>query len=226
MGYFPAFKKDFSFVNEEHTALKLWQEKAVFERSVQQRRDSDGQTDYVFYDGPPFATGLPHYGHLVASTIKDIVPRYWAMRGKHITRRFGWDTHGLPIEMEVEKELGLSGPTEIRNFGIHQFNEACRSGVLKYTEEWRKTITRLGRWVDFDDDYKTMDLPFMETVWWVFGQLWEKGLVYQGVRVMPFSWRLSTPSLNLKPISITEAFKIHRLPHVFRWLAILTKLPC
>ena len=218
MGYFPAFKKDFSFVNEEHTALKLWQEKAVFERSVQQRRDSDGQTDYVFYDGPPFATGLPHYGHLVASTIKDIVPRYWAMRGKHITRRFGWDTHGLPIEMEVEKELGLSGPTEIRNFGIHQFNEACRSGVLKYTEEWRKTITRLGRWVDFDDDYKTMDLPFMETVWWVFGQLWEKGLVYQGVRVMPFSWRLSTPlsnfEANLDYRSVQDPSVTARLPLV------------
>ncbi len=218
MGYFPAFKKDFSFVLEEHEALQLWKDKGIFERSVNQRQNSEGKTDYVFYDGPPFATGLPHYGHLVASTIKDIVPRYWAMRGKHITRRFGWDTHGLPIEMEVEKELGLSGPTEIRAYGISKFNEACRSGVLKYTEEWRKTITRLGRWVDFDDDYKTMDLSFMESVWWVFGQLWEKGLVYQGVRVMPFSWRLSTPlsnfEANLDYRSVQDPSVTARLPLV------------
>ncbi len=216
MGYFPAFKKDFSFVSAEHEALQLWKDKGVFERSVNQRQNSEGKTDYVFYDGPPFATGLPHYGHLVASTIKDIVPRYWAMRGKHITRRFGWDTHGLPIEMEVEKELGLSGPTEIRSYGISKFNEACRAGVLKYTEEWRKTITRLGRWVDFDDDYKTMDLSFMESVWWVFGQLWEKDLVYQGVRVMPFSWRLSTPlsnfEANLDYRSVQDPSVTARLP--------------
>ncbi|MBL91303.1 MAG: isoleucine--tRNA ligase [Myxococcales bacterium] len=198
MAAFPPFKNDFSFVAAEHETLKLWADKDIFPRSVSQRQQPNAAADYVFYDGPPFATGLPHYGHLVASTIKDIVPRYWAMRGKHITRRFGWDTHGLPIEMEVEKELSLSGPTAIREYGVAKFNEACRSGVLRYTEEWRKTITRLGRWVDFDDDYKTMDLPFMETVWWVFGQLWEKGLVYQGVRVMPFSWRLSTPLSNFE----------------------------
>ena len=143
MAAFPPFKNDFSFVAAEHETLKLWAENDIFSRSVSQRQKPNAAADYVFYDGPPFATGLPHYGHLVASTIKDIVPRYWAMRGKHITRRFGWDTHGLPIEMEVEKELSLSGPTAIREYGVAKFNEACRSGVLRYTEEWRKTITRM-----------------------------------------------------------------------------------
>ena len=116
--------------------------------------------NYIFYDGPPFATGLPHYGHLVASTLKDIVPRYWTMRGKRVERRFGWDTHGLPIEMLVEKKLGLSGPTSIQEYGVANFNEACRANVLTYTEEWEQVVTRLGRWVDFENDYKTMDPTF------------------------------------------------------------------
>ncbi|MBN4077467.1 isoleucine--tRNA ligase, partial [Sulfobacillus acidophilus] len=196
-----AFKKvsqNISFAQKEHEVLDFWQKSQVFKRSIEQRDSKSNENAYVFYDGPPFATGLPHYGHLVASTIKDVVPRYWTMRGKKVERRFGWDTHGLPVEMETEKRLGISGPTAIREYGVAKFNEACRSGVLKHTKEWRQTITRLGRFVDFDNDYKTMDPSFMESVWWVFGQLWQKDLVYQGFRVMPYSWRLSTPLSNFE----------------------------
>lgn len=196
----PAFKslpKSFEFALEEEKILKLWDEIDAFKRSINQRKES-GASPYTFYDGPPFATGLPHYGHLVASSIKDTVARYWTMRGHFVERRFGWDTHGLPIEMETEKALNLSGPQSIRDYGIGKFNEACRAGVLRHTSEWRRVIGRLGRWVDFDNDYKTMDRDFMESVWWVFGQLWEKGLVYQGFRVMPYSVRLSTPLSNFE----------------------------
>ncbi|MBU1896411.1 isoleucine--tRNA ligase [Myxococcota bacterium] len=195
MSKFQPIPEDFSFPQAEARIISLWETRRAFERSVAQRPKS---AEYVFYDGPPFATGLPHYGHLVASTLKDIVPRYWAMRGHRVERRFGWDTHGLPIEMEMEQSLGLSGPTSVKQFGVGQFNEACRANVMRYTQEWRRTVTRLGRWVDFDHDYKTMDLPFMESVWWVFGQLWDKGLVYEGFRVMPFSWRLSTSLSNFE----------------------------
>lgn len=195
MPAFPPVSAQTSFPAIEETMLALWKAHRVFERSVEQR-PADGR--YVFYDGPPFATGLPHYGHLVASTLKDIVPRYWAMRGHRVERRFGWDTHGLPIEMEMEKELGLSGPTSIKAYGVAEFNEACRANVLRYTQEWERTVTRLGRWVDFENDYKTMDLSFMESVWWVFKRLWDEGLVYQAFRVMPFSWRLSTSLSNFE----------------------------
>lgn len=186
-----------NLAQEEEEILKHWAQNHTFRKSVEGRDDAP-DNQYVFYDGPPFATGLPHYGHLVASTIKDVVPRYWAMRGKRVERRFGWDTHGLPIEMEMEKKLDLSGPTSIREYGVAKFNEACRDNVLRYTDEWEKTITRLGRWVDFENDYKTMDMPFMESVWWVFAELWKRGRVYQGVRVMPFSWRLSTALSNFE----------------------------
>ncbi len=194
-GAFHPIDTQVGFPDEELKVKKLWDDKEIFKRSVDEKPDDKR---YVFYDGPPFATGLPHYGHLVANAIKDIVPRYWAMRGFQIERRFGWDTHGLPIEMLMEKELGLSGPTSIRAFGVDQFNEACRENVLKYTEEWRRVVGRLGRWVDFDNDYKTMDATFMESVWWVFKSLWDKGLVYEDFRVMPFSWRLSTALSNFE----------------------------
>lgn len=192
---FASLGDETSFAQEEHKILALWDEIDAFKKSIAIRSPEQA---YAFYDGPPFATGLPHYGHLVASTLKDIVPRYWTMRGHRVERRFGWDTHGLPIEMQIEKELGLDGPSSVRAFGVDKFNEACRSSVLKYTTEWERTIKRVGRWVDFQDDYKTMDLPFMESVWWVFKTLWEKGLVYRGVRVMPYSWRLSTPLSNFE----------------------------
>jgi len=184
-----------SFPEQELAVLQQWEAGGIFARSVQERPEKDR---YVFYDGPPFATGLPHYGHLVASTLKDVVPRYWTMQGYRVERRFGWDTHGLPIEMLMEKKLGLSGPTSVREYGVAAFNEACRANVLTYTEEWRKVISRLGRWVDFDDDYKTMDAPFMESVWWVFKQLWDRDLVYRAFRVMPYSWRLSTSLSNFE----------------------------
>lgn len=195
MPAFAPLDADATFASEEHRILALWAESNVFARSVDER---PADKSYIFYDGPPFATGLPHYGHLVASTLKDIVPRYWTMRGHRVERRFGWDTHGLPIEMDVEKKLGLKGPGDVRAYGVDRFNEECRAGVLRYVDEWKKTITRVGRWVDFDNDYKTMDLTFMESVWWAFSQLWNKGLVYEGQRVMPYSWRLSTPLSNFE----------------------------
>ena len=195
MPVFAPLDADATFATDEVRILDLWKQGNIFARSVDER---PADKAYIFYDGPPFATGLPHYGHLVASTLKDIVPRYWTMRGHRVERRFGWDTHGLPIEMDVEKKLGLKGPGDIRAFGVDKFNEECRSGVLRYVDEWKKTITRVGRWVDFDNDYKTMDLSFMESVWWVFSRLWQDGLVYEGARVMPYSWRLSTPLSNFE----------------------------
>jgi isoleucyl-tRNA synthetase len=184
-----------SIPDAEQRVLDLWRTIDAFKRSVAQR---PADKSFIFYDGPPFATGLPHYGHLVASTLKDIVPRYWTMRGMRVERRFGWDTHGLPIEQQIQDRLKLSGPKAIRELGVDTFNETCRENVLTYVDEWRRTITRVGRWVDFDDDYKTMDLPFMESVWWAFGELWKKGLVYQGKRVMPYSWALATPLSNFE----------------------------
>jgi isoleucyl-tRNA synthetase len=183
------------FPTMEQEILHFWEEHATFQKSVDQRR---GAREYVFYDGPPFATGLPHYGHLLAGTIKDIVPRYQAMRGHYVERRFGWDCHGLPIEALAQEQLGLSGAGAIRACGVDVFNETCRSLVLRYVAEWRKTVTRMGRWVDFDNDYKTMDLSYMESVWWVFKQLWEKGRVYKSYRIMPYSWKLTTPLSNFE----------------------------
>ena len=178
------------FAKEEEKVLKRWKEIKAFERQVEL---SKGRKPYTFYDGPPFATGLPHYGHLLASTIKDIIPRYWSMKGHYVERRFGWDTHGLPIEYEIDKKFGISGPEGVKKMGLANYNAECRAIVMRFSGEWRTTVDRLGRWIDFDNDYKTMDPSFMESVWWVFKQLHEKGLVYRGYRVMPFSTALSTP---------------------------------
>jgi isoleucyl-tRNA synthetase len=150
-----------SFPKIEERIIALWHELDAFRESNRRRA---GQPEFVFYDGPPFATGTPHYGHLLAGTIKDIVPRFWSMRGRHVDRRFGWDCHGLPIENLAQQALGLKGASDIRQTGIARFNEQCRSMVQKYVGEWRQTVTRMGRWVDFDDDYKTMDPTFMESV--------------------------------------------------------------
>ncbi len=193
--FFPEFGSDYSFPAFEGAVLQYWKEQKVFDRVLAEK---EKRKWYGFYDGPPFATGLPHYGHLLAGTIKDMVPRYWTMRGYHIERRFGWDCHGLPIEFEIEKNLNLSGSLAIRAYGIDKFNEACRSIVLRYTGEWRKTVERMGRWVDLDNDYKTMNPEFMESVWWVFAELWKKGLVYQGKKVVPYSWRLTAPLSNFE----------------------------
>ncbi|MEX2606519.1 MAG: class I tRNA ligase family protein, partial [Kiritimatiellia bacterium] len=175
--------------------LAFWARRDIFRKSLDQRADAEA---FVFYDGPPFATGLPHYGHLLAGTIKDIVPRYQTMRGHYVERRFGWDCHGLPIEALAQDALGLAGTTAIVEAGVDVFNEKCRSMVQTYVDEWRKTVTRMGRWVDFDNDYKTMDTPFMESIWWVFQQLWEKGRIYKAHRIMPYSWKLTTPLSNFE----------------------------
>jgi len=187
--------KQEGFAEIERRICDFWKDTDAFKKSIKQRENAPR---FVFYDGPPFATGLPHYGHLLAGTIKDIIPRYWTMRGFQVARRFGWDCHGLPVEMAVEKQLDLSGKSEIESFGIPEFNEACRSIVLKYTKEWEQVVTRIGRWVDFDHDYKTMDPWYMETIWWVFKQLWEKDLIYLGHKVMPYSWRCATPLSNFE----------------------------
>ncbi len=184
-----------SFPEREERIQALWEKEKVFKKSVDGRKEAPL---FSMYDGPPFATGLPHYGHLLAGTIKDVIPRYKTMKGYRVPRRFGWDTHGLPVEMEIEKALELSGAADIEQFGIAKFNEECRSIVMRYSEEWKKTVNRMGRWVDFDKTYMTMNLTFMETVWWVFGELWKQGLVYEGFKVMPFSAQLGTPLSNFE----------------------------
>ena len=178
---FPALERD---------VLAYWAADDTFRASVERR---DGAPEYVFYDGPPFANGLPHYGHLLTGYVKDIVPRYRTMRGDKVERRFGWDTHGLPAELEVQRQLGITDKAQIEEMGIEAFNDACRDSVLKYTNEWRAYVTRQARWVDFDNDYKTLDLSFMESVIWAFKQLWDKGLAYEGVRVLPYCWNDETP---------------------------------
>lgn len=179
----------------EEAILKFWQDKDIFKKSIEQRKDSE---EYIFYDGPPFATGLPHFGHFVPGTIKDIIPRYKAMKGYRVERRFGWDCHGLPVEYEMEKELDISGKKEIEDYGIAKFNESCRSIVLRYTNEWRNVITRLGRWVDFDNDYKTMEPDYMESIWWVVKELWNKKLLVEGYYILPYCPRCSTALSNFE----------------------------
>ncbi len=183
------------FAALEQDMLGFWETNNTFKKSVEHRKDAP---EYVFYDGPPFATGLPHYGHLLAGTIKDIVPRYQTMRGYRVERRFGWDCHGLPIEALAQEALGLAGAPAIVEAGVDVFNEQCRSMVSTYVEEWEKTVTRMGRWVDFTNDYKTMDKDFMETIWWVFSELWKQGRIYRAHRIMPYSWKLNTPLSNFE----------------------------
>ncbi|HRD55892.1 MAG TPA: isoleucine--tRNA ligase [Parachlamydiaceae bacterium] len=184
-----------TFDTREKRILKFWETNKIFEKSV---HEGSVRPVFSFYDGPPFATGLPHYGHLLAGTIKDVIPRYKTMKGFSVPRRFGWDCHGLPVEQEIEKAFNLSGAKAIHAFGIGNFNEECRKIVLRYTEEWKGTVNRMGRWVDFSKTYKTMDLNFMESVWWVFKELFDKGLVYEGFKVMPFSAKLGTPLSNFE----------------------------
>jgi isoleucyl-tRNA synthetase len=187
-----------TLAQDELSILDFWDKHHIFQKSLDHRR---GQEAFIFNDGPPFATGLPHYGHLLASTIKDAVLRFKTMEGYFVPRRFGWDCHGLPVENEIEKEKGLSGAASIEEYGIAKFNEACRSIVLRYSSEWKKTIRRVGRWVDYDQNWHTMDPTFMESVWWTFKQLWDKGLVYEGFKVMPFSPALGTPLSNFEATS-------------------------
>ncbi len=177
----------------EREVLDYWEAGDTFRQSIRQRPADD---EFVFYDGPPFANGLPHYGHLITGYVKDLVPRFRTMQGKRVERRFGWDCHGLPAEVEAERLLGISGKTGILAMGVEKFNQACRESVLRYTREWQDYVTRQARWVDFEHDYKTLDLPYMESVMWAFRQLWDKGLVYQGFKVLPYCWRCETPLSN------------------------------
>ncbi|SEB90713.1 Isoleucyl-tRNA synthetase [Rhizobiales bacterium GAS191] len=197
---YPQAETNPSFPAIEKEILERWKRDRVFEASLANRpRLKDGKSnEFVFYDGPPFANGLPHYGHLVTGFVKDLVPRYQTMRGHHVERRFGWDCHGLPAELEVEKETGVSGRHAILDWGIANFNAACRTSVQRYTKEWEWYVTREARWVSFENDYKTMDLSYMESVMWAFKTLWDKGLVYEGYRVVPYSWAVQTPLSNFE----------------------------
>lgn len=210
-----------SLTEKEAKILNKWQKEKTFEKSLEQRADN---ALFTFYDGPPFATGLPHYGHLLAGTIKDVIPRYKTMRGYYVPRRFGWDCHGLPVENEIEKAQELSGAGAIETFGIAKFNEECRNIVLRYSNEWKEIVDRMGRWVDFKNTYHTMDPSFMESVWWVFKQLYEKKMIYEGFKVMPFSTKLGTPlsnfeaNLNYQDVddpSLTVRFELSDEPNTY-----------
>lgn len=191
---FPQLNPKPNFSSIEQSVLEIWKRDNTFRESVEKKVNEE----FVFYDGPPFANGLPHYGHLLTGFVKDIIPRFQTMLGKKVDRRFGWDCHGLPAEMESEKELGLSGRAEIINFGVEKFNDHCQTSVMKYTKEWEKSVDRQARWVDFENDYKTMDLSYMESVIWAFKELWKKGLIYEKDRVMPYSWKAETPISNFE----------------------------
>ncbi|WP_370440558.1 isoleucine--tRNA ligase [Kineococcus halophytocola] len=184
-----------SFPQIERAVLDSWAADGTFRASVEAREGS-AAGEFVFYDGPPFANGLPHYGHLLTGYVKDLVPRYETMRGHQVERRFGWDTHGLPAEVEAEKQLGITHKSQIDALGVAAFNDACRTSVLKYTKEWEEYVTRQARWVDFENDYKTLDTDYMESVMWAFKTLWDKGLVYEGFRVLAYCWRCETPLSN------------------------------
>ena len=191
---FPDLEPKPSFSNIENEILDSWKKNNIFQKSLDKNNDSE----YVFYDGPPFANGLPHYGHLLTGFVKDIIPRFQTMLGNKVDRRFGWDCHGLPAEMESEKEIGVSGRAEIIKFGVENFNDHCKQSVMKYTQEWEKSVYRQARWVDFENDYKTMDISYMESVIWAFKELWKKGLIYEKDRVMPYSWKAETPISNFE----------------------------
>jgi isoleucyl-tRNA synthetase len=195
----------------EEGVLAYWAAGDTFQESVRQR---PAERDFVFYDGPPFANGLPHYGHLITGYVKDVVPRFKTMQGDRVERRFGWDCHGLPAEVEAERLLGISGKADIVAMGIGTFNEACRDSVLRYTREWREYVTRQARWVDFDHDYKTLDLSYMESVMWAFKQLWDKGLVYEGFKVLPYCWRCETPLSNHELRMDDDVYKDRQDPSV------------
>ena len=223
-----------SFPSLEEDILKYWQASDTFRTSIAQRA---GAPEFVFYDGPPFANGLPHYGHLLTGYVKDVVPRYKTMRGFKVDRRFGWDCHGLPAEVEAERLLGISGKADIVAMGIDTFNAACRESVLQYTSEWQEYVSRQARWVDFDNDYKTLNLDYMESVMWAFKQLHDKGLVYQGFKVLPYCWRCETPLSNhelrmdddvyvdRQDPSVTVRFKLETGEWLLAWTTTPWTLP-
>ncbi|MEO8897583.1 MAG: isoleucine--tRNA ligase [Candidatus Dormibacter sp.] len=223
----------------EEEVLAYWEGDHTFAASIEQR---SADREFVFYDGPPFANGLPHYGHLLTGFVKDAVPRYKTMRGYRVPRRFGWDCHGLPAEMEAERQLGIHGHVAIEEYGVDRFNALCRTSVLKYTSEWRSYVTRQARWVDFDNDYKTMDVSYMESVMWAFKQLWARGLIYEGHRVLPYCWECETPLSNFETRlddayrprqdpAVTVKFRLHPTAgdpvptHVLAWTTTPWTLP-
>lgn len=188
-------KPDVHFPTLEEAQIKFWDDHQIFEKSMNEKADAK---PYSFYDGPPFATGLPHYGHLLAGTLKDIVPRYWTMKGYRVKRRFGWDCHGVPVEFEINKSLNLHSRKDILEFGVGKYNAACRSIVDRYSNEWKKSVKRIGRWIDMENAYFTMQPEFMQSVWWVFQSLYKKGLIYEGLKVVPYSTGVSTPLSNFE----------------------------
>ncbi|KJV57242.1 isoleucine--tRNA ligase [Orientia chuto str. Dubai] len=223
--YYPEVDASLSLPTIEKEILYYWQKYNIFTKSVDWHVAKLGKksNEFVFYDGPPFANGLPHYGHLLTGFIKDTYARYQTAKGKRVERRFGWDCHGLPAEMAAEKELGISGRIAVTNFGIDKFNEYCRSSVMKHTNDWQQYVQRQARWVDFDNSYKTMDLSFMESVLWAFKQLYNKGLIYQSMRVIPYSWACETALSNFETKldnsyrkrndkAVTVSFILHQKP--------------
>src|SRR3954466_4523484 len=204
------------FPDIERSIIEAWKAEHTFEQSVEQRPADD---EFVFYDGPPFANGLPHYGHLLTGFVKDAVPRYKTMRGQRVERRFGWDCHGLPIEMQAEKELGVSGRVAIEEYGVDRFNARCRAIVGTTADEWRESVTRQARWVDMDNDYKTMDLTYMESVMWAQKQLYDKGLLYEGYRVLPYCWECETPLSNFET-RLDDAYRDRQDPAVTVWFEL------
>ena len=231
MKHYADVKAKPDFVELEKEVLNFWEQNKTFEKSVHNR---DGAAEFVFYDGPPFANGTPHYGHIMVSYVKDVVARFQTMNGKKVERRLGWDCHGLPAEMSAEKQLGVSGRKQIEEFGVEKFNNFCRSDVLKYSGIWVEMFKRIGRWVDFSHDYKTMDLPFMESVINNFKQLYEKGLVYEDYRVLPYSWAAETPLSNFEvnqgykdktDNAITVMFKLENGMKILVWTTTPWTLP-
>ena len=212
---YPAVDPKPNFPALEEDVLAIWRKESTFERSVEQRdAGPDGDNEFVFYDGPPFANGLPHYGHLLTGYVKDLIPRYQTMRGRRVERRFGWDTHGLPAELEAMRQLGIKTTDEILEMGIEAFNAECRTSVFAYTQEWRDYVTRQARWVDFDHDYKTLDPDYMESVMWAMKQLWDKGLLYEGFRVLPYCWNDETPLSNHELRMDEDVYQLRQDPAV------------
>ncbi|MGN6613245.1 MAG: class I tRNA ligase family protein, partial [Angustibacter sp.] len=211
------------FPEIEQRIERYWAADGTFRASVEQRpAGENGSNEFVFYDGPPFANGLPHYGHLLTGYVKDVVPRYQTMRGRRVERRFGWDTHGLPAELEAERQLGIKGRGDILELGIETFNAACRESVLTYTREWEDYVTRQARWVDFENDYKTLELPYMESVIWAFKTLYDKGYVYEGQRVLPYCWVDETPLSNHELRMDDDVYQQRQDPSVTVWVELET----
>ncbi|HEU5471547.1 MAG TPA: class I tRNA ligase family protein, partial [Actinophytocola sp.] len=215
-----------SFPVLERAVLEYWAADRTFPASVDARpAGTHGANEFVFYDGPPFANGLPHYGHLLTGYVKDLIPRFQTMRGRRVERRFGWDTHGLPAELEAMRQLGIKTTDEIVEMGIEKFNAACRESVMRYTGDWREYVTRQARWVDFDHDYRTMNPDYMESVIWAFKQLYDKGWIYEGFRVLPYCWNDETPLSNHELRMDDDVYKIRQDPAVTVGFDITTEGP-